>query len=82
MVINLMYSRIGLNLQSKFYNTYAELDKDFVPPTDTKNIDYFDRLKSSDHRAWLSEEQENKQNYKIHRLGKKNFAALSNQKTV
>ena len=35
MVLHLVYSRIGLNLQSKFHDTYAVLDKDFVPPCDT-----------------------------------------------
>ena len=82
MVFNLMYSRIGLDLQSKFNKTYADLNKNFVPPTETKNINYFDRLKSADHRTWLKEEKASKKRYKIHRLDENNFAALSTEKTM
>ena len=82
-ILNLLYSKIGFNLRGCFKkDPYAEIDDEqFVPPAEENEINYFNRLKHTDHLAWFKEEYYTKARYQIHRLDQDNYEALEVQES-
>ena len=84
-ILNLLFSKIGCN-----YKFLGKKDEDeetwmkiksgnFMPPVEKDNINYFTRLKKTDHLSWYKEEYYMKSRYQVHRLDKMNYEALEFQ---
>ena len=76
-ILNLLFSKIGCNYKflgkeddddEKSWKEIESGSGDFEPPVEKDNINYFTRLKKTDHLSWYKEEYYMKTRYQVHRL--------------
>ena len=87
-ILNLLFSKIGCNYkllgkEDENEKTWKEIESgNFEPPVEKDNINYFTRLKKTDHLSWYKEEYYMKTRYQVHRLDHLNFEALEFQESA